>query len=91
MNIKVGKTIVKVIKRVVDEATKRVKIIDLHEGTVVQNFGTHVRVYNPAPQDKGGDVGADTSEVFPLSSPSVWCEIISEHGRALPIPPLLRG
>jgi hypothetical protein len=90
-DIKVGKTCVRVMKRLIDERTKKEKIVKLHEGIVVQDFGSFVRVFNPIAVDKGGDLSPETSEQFPLESPRIWCEVIGERDVAFPIPPLLRG
>lgn len=89
-DIKVGITCVCVMKREIDERTKREKIVKLHEGIVVQDFGSFVRVFNPLAPDKGGDLSPETSEQFPLVSARVWCEVIGERSTAFPIPPLLR-
>jgi len=89
-DIRVGKTCVQVMKRHIDERTKKEKIIKLHEGIVVQNFGPFVRVFNPVSPDRGGDLSPEMSQCFPLQSKCIWCEIISQRETAIPIPPLLR-
>ena len=89
-NIRVGHTCVRVMKKEVDERTRKERIVKIHEGIVVQDNGSFVRVYNPAPRDKGGDLTPETSELFPLESARVWCEKISERSTAFPIPPALR-
>jgi hypothetical protein len=78
------------MKREVDERTRKERIVKLHEGIVVQDNGSFVRVFNPAPRDKGGDLNPETSELFPLESARVWCEKTSERSTAFPIPPALR-
>ena len=90
ISVNVGFTCVRVMKREVNEQTRKEKIVTLHEGIVVQNNGSFVRVFNPAPIEKGGDQNPEVSELFPLLSHRVWCEKISERPTAFPIPPSLR-
>jgi len=86
----VGKTCVRVMRLEVNERTKQEKIVKIHEGIVVQDNSSFVRVFNPAPRDKGGDLSPETSELFPLLSPRLWCEKTAERSTAFPIPPALR-
>lgn len=90
IKVNIGKTCVRVMRRDINEQTRKEKIIKVHEGIVVQDTGPFVRVFNPAPIDKGGDVSPETSELFPLLSPRVWCETVAEKSTSFPIPPLLR-
>ena len=88
--VNVGKTIVRVMKLDINESTKKETIIKLHEGIVVQDNHSFVRVFSNAPIDKGGDLSPETSELFPLMSKRIWCEHVSERSVAYPIPPALR-
>ena len=85
-----GFSCVVVKKRLVDERTQKETIEQIHEGIVVQNLGTHVRVFNSAPKDKGGDVSPESSEVFAVESPNIWVEQVGELAEGFPIPPTLR-
>ena len=78
------------MKREIDERTKRERIVKLHEGIVIQDFGSFVRVFNPMAPDKGGDLSPEMSQSYPLVSHRMWCEVISERAVSLPIPPLFR-
>jgi hypothetical protein len=86
----VGKTLVHVMKREINEHTGKEQIVKLHEGIVVQDFGASIRVFNSAPQDRGGDVSPETSEVFSVAGYRQWCIPVGERSVAFPIPPLLR-
>lgn len=88
--VNVGTTCVRVMRVNVNERTGATKTVKVHEGIVVQDTGSFVRVFNPAPLDKGGDVSPETSELFPLNSKRCWCELLSERSAAYPIPPALR-
>ena len=88
--INVGKTCVRVMRVTIDERTHKQTTIVVHEGIVVQNRGPFVRVFNPAPRDKGGDISPEMSETFPLSGDRCWCEHTGERKVAFPIPPALR-
>jgi hypothetical protein len=90
IKVSVGLTCVKVMKREVNERTGATKIIQLHEGIVVQDCGSFVRVFNPAPLNKGGDYSPETSELFALTAPRIWCEVIMERSVAFPISAALR-
>jgi hypothetical protein len=86
----VGKTCVRVMKIEMNEKTRKTNVVKIHEGIIVQDTGPFVRVYNPAPLDKGGDVSPETSELFAVLSPRIWCEVMSERSTAFQIPPVLR-
>lgn len=86
----VGKAVVRVMRRSVDDHTGKEKVDQIHEGIVVENIGNNVRVFNPKPQDKGGDVSPEAAELFPLDSKLLWCELVSERKTAFPIPVGLR-
>lgn len=85
-----GKTCVKVMRIDIDERTKRERTIQAHEGIVVQDLGSFIRVYNPAPLDKGGDVSPETSQCYPVLAKRMWCEVTSTKTVAFPIPAALR-
>lgn len=90
LNIVVGKTLVRVMRKTVDDMTGKEKVDQIHEGIVVQHFGSSVRVFNPNSQDKGGDVSPESAEVFSLDGKLLWCELTGERATAFPIPPTLR-
>jgi len=90
-NFVVGRTCVRVMKKEINERTKKETILKIHEGIVVQNNNdAFVRVYSNAPLDKGGDVSPETSELFPVTSKCLWVEVTNELVRDFPIPPALR-
>ena len=88
--VNVGKTVLRVMRKTVNEATGQEKIEEIHSGIVVASWGAFVRIFNPAPLDKGGDVNPETSEAFPLAGKRMWCELVSERVRGIPIPASLR-
>lgn len=90
IKVTVGVTCVRVMKLDVNERTGATKVIKLHEGIVVQDCGAFIRVFNPAPIDRGGDYSPETSELFALLAPRIWCEVIMERSVAFPIPAVLR-
>ena len=90
IKVNVGTTCFKVWRRNINEMTGKEQIVVAHEGIVVQDNGSFVRVFNPAPRDKGGDLNPETSELFPLLSERCWCEKTAERSTAFPIPSLLR-
>lgn len=90
IRINVGKTCVRVMRVEQDERTKREKTVKCHEGIVVQDCGSFIRVFNPAPLDKGGDISPEMSQMFPLLAHRMWCELLSEKATAFPIPAVLR-
>jgi len=53
MNIKVGHTCVRVMRKDINDQGRET-ISKIHEGIVIQDCNTFVRVYSPAPVDKGG-------------------------------------
>lgn len=87
----VGITCVAVFREDIDEHTKRVTVSQIHDGIVVQDLGTQVRVFNPGPRDKGGDATQETSEVFALQGARIWCEPLEPRKRVLPIASALRA
>jgi hypothetical protein len=89
--IQVGVTIVRVMRKtIVDEQARKETIDKIHEGIVVQDLGSSVRVFNPLSQDKGGDVAPETAELFALQSKLVWCEYVGDRRTSFPIPVTLR-
>jgi hypothetical protein len=81
--LKRGITKLAVFKRGEDK-----KVTKIHEGVVVQDLGTHARLFNP--HKDGGDTSPEYAEVFPLNGRSVWCEFVNELAVALPIPACLK-
>lgn len=84
--IKLGITRVAVIRKDVDERTKRETITRIHEGVIVQNRGAFVRVFSDRPRDKGGDVSPESSELFPVSSACCWLEQLSDRTTPFLVP-----
>jgi len=80
----VGKTQVRVMRRDPKE------INQIHGGIVVQDCGSFLRVFNPNPVSKGGDVNPESSELFPVAGRKIWCEWMTQRETAFPIPPVLR-
>lgn len=78
-DILAGQTEVRVLRRTVNEQNGRESIQEIHKGMVVQNLGSHVRVFNPAPPDKGGDIHQTCSEVFAKRGKNLWLEPISQR------------
>ncbi len=74
----------------VNEQTGRETVRKAHEGVVMQDLGSFVRVFNPEPPSKGGDISAEVSEIFPVRSPRSWVEVMGELKNPLPIPALFR-
>lgn len=74
----------------VNEQTGRESTRKAHEGVVLQDLGSFVRVFNPEPPNKGGDVSPEVAEIFPVRSPRCWIEVIGELKNPLPIPALFR-
>jgi len=87
--INVGRTVVRVLRREPD-INGRERILKVHDGIVIQDLGAFVRVYSHAPIDKGGDLSPEVAQEYPLTSPRVWCEHVSERSTDFPIPPLFR-
>lgn len=87
----VGLSLVAVYKRTVDERTGKETVERIHEGIVVQDAGNMVRVFNPAPLDKGGDTAPENAEFFALDAKSVWCESIGHRAEPFKLPPTLVG
>lgn len=89
--IKLGRTWVRVMRKEV-EPNGREKVREIHSGVIVACTNSFVRVFNPLPRDKGGDVSAYTAEQFAMSGPLSWCVIAGEldANRAIAIPADLR-
>lgn len=66
------------------------KIRQIHEGIVIQQTSCFVRVYNPLTPDAGGDLSAEMAQLFPVSSPSCWIEVIGYQEKPTQIPPVFR-
>jgi hypothetical protein len=91
-DFKPGHTTVKVMRKEINEKTGKETIREVHRGIVVSRTNSFVRVFNPAPLNKGGDLSPETSETFPVLSRCVWCEVTGnrKNGNSFPIPPTLR-
>ena len=89
-NIRVGHTCVRVMRKDINEQTGRETINKVHEGIVIQDCGAFVRVYSPAPLDKGGDVSPEAAQTYPVTSKRMWCEFVAERNTPFPTPPLFR-
>lgn len=86
--VKLGRTVMAVFRKDINDQTGRETINKVHEGIVVQDCGPFVRLYNHAPLDKGGDTTAEACELFPLRSRRMWCETVGERVSPWPVPPL---
>lgn len=84
--IKNGITEVIVKRREENGSTKTI-----HKGIVVQQTtGGFLRVYNPAPVEKGGDTSQENAEWFPSEGRACWCEVVGQRATKLQISPVLR-
>lgn len=86
----VGHSHVKVMRLNINERTKKQEVVQVHEGIVVQDLGSFVRVYSNAPIEKGGDVSHEFAQIFPVKSNRVWCDLVSHKENAVPLAPLFR-
>ena len=89
MNIKVGHTCVRVMRKDINDQGRET-ISKIHEGIVIQDCNTFVRVYSPAPVDKGGDVSPEAAQTYPLDGRRMWCEFVCDRATKFPIPPVFR-
>jgi hypothetical protein len=89
-NIEVGKTLVHVMSKTVNEKTGKESTSKIHEGIVVSRTSHFLRVFSNAPIEKGGDNSPEVSEMFPITSPKCWCVVVGELKNKFPIPPTLR-
>lgn len=71
-----GYSVVKVMKEITDETTGATKVECIHEGIVVQNLGTQVRVFDNSPREQGGDVDPSTAEIFAINGRKIWVEFV---------------
>jgi hypothetical protein len=87
----VGRTKVRVMRK--EEQNGKDVVREAHRGVIVGQTNRFVRVFNPGPRDKGGDVSAQTSELFPLQGRRCWVEIVGElsEDRAIQVPAELRN
>jgi hypothetical protein len=92
LKILTGRTEVRVMRKNINEQTRRESVDQIHEGIVVQNLGAFVRVFNPMSPEKGGDVSQVNAEIFPVTSKRCWIEPVGERSesRTWPIAPELR-
>ena len=88
--VTVGKTLVRVMRLDINEQTGHERVVQIDEGVVVQDNMSFVRVFNPAPPDKGGDTVPEVGEMFPLLSHRLWCEAAGERKTEFPIPATLK-
>lgn len=70
INVKLGQTVVRVMRKNINELTGKEQTVKVNEGVIVQDNGSFVRVYNNAPREKGGDLSPETSEMVPVFSPA---------------------
>jgi hypothetical protein len=87
---RVGYTTVKVFRKDFNEQTRKETTRQIHEGIVVDRNSLMVRVFNPAPQDKGGDISPEMSQMFPITSARCWCEVTGQRTKQYPIPATLQ-
>ena len=85
-SIKVGLTKVRVMKRFIDERTKRETIAEFHSGVVVSLGSSFVRVFNPKHTSEGGDVSPEVAEQFAIASRNIWIDIIGEAKTPVRVP-----
>jgi hypothetical protein len=87
-----GITCVRVMRKDINEQTKREVIREVHQGIVIAKTSSFVRVFNPAPIDKGGDPSPEMAQLFPVAAPRTWVEVIGNRKpeNRFPIPPTLR-
>jgi hypothetical protein len=85
-----GITKVRVMRKEINEQTGRETTRKAHEGVVMQVLGSFVRVFNPLPQNQGGDISPEVSEIFPVAAPRSWVEVVGEMKHPLLIPAALR-
>ena len=92
LEYEIGKTTVKVFRKDVDQRTGRETVKLIHEGIVLgmnkdrNHVPLMVRVFNPAPIDKGGDISPEFSQLFPVNAANCWCEISGNKKIAVPAP-----
>ena len=89
-DVKCGSTLLRVMRKDVDERTRKETIRKLHEGVVIQKTSAFVRIFSNAPVDKGGDHTPEVAQLYPMSSPRCWCEVIGQTRSAFPIPALFQ-
>ena len=82
----IGVTCVRVMRKDIQEQTKKETIREVHNGIVVGKTNSFLRVFNPAPVDKGGDISPEMAQLFPVSSARMWCETTMQRKEAYPIP-----
>ena len=89
----VGRTIAKVTRVNVNEATRRESVDIIHEGIVVQKTSSCLRIYKDAPSAKGGDTSPENSELFPINGKRCFCDVVDTlpENKAMTIPPTIRA
>lgn len=88
--VRVGHTCVRVMRKDINEQTGKETINKIHEGVIIEDCRSFVRVYSSAPLDKGGDALPETAQLYPLNGKRLWCEFVAERSTKFPIPPLFR-
>lgn len=81
MKVKIGQTKVSVFQT--DERGNSTKI---HSGIVIGINDSFVRVFNPEPFDKGGDVTPHAAQWYAINAPRTRCEVTGELKQKMPLP-----
>lgn len=86
-SIKIGLSKVKVLKREVNEQTRKETTKEVHSGVVIGRTTAFLKVFCPlaAPRNQG-DAGPETAQYYPIASRNMWCELDGERATPLPIP-----
>lgn len=71
---------VTVFKKFVSDVTRRETIGELHTGFLIENMGSHLRVWNPDPKANDGN-DPSCAQVYPVDSRRVWCVIHGAKGK----------
>jgi hypothetical protein len=92
-NITLGRTKARVMRKEVNEQNGRETVKEIHRGIIVAHTNRFAQVYNPNPQNKGGDVSPQTAELFPFKGSRCWIEPLGEvdERRAVVVPAELRN
>jgi hypothetical protein len=88
--MKIGKTKVRVFRRETNEQTGKTMVKEIHRGIVVQVGSSFARVFNPAPQNEGGDASQLSAEQFPIKGRNCWIELTGETDESIRIAAELR-
>ena len=85
MKFKIGQTKVRVIRKEDGKSPR-----EIHQGIVVQEGSSFVRVFDNSPVNEGGNPSQSTSEQFPISAKNCWIEETGELKKAIDIAPEIR-